>query len=369
MHSPESPTRGSGAAVAVAGLTVRRGNAVVLDRLNLEVPAGTVTAILGASGSGKSTLLRAVCGLLPPDEGTISLDGRDVSGLPTHRRQVAMVFQDDQLFDHLDVYGNVDYGLRRARWSRADRAARVHEILTLVGLADLARRRVSEVSGGEAKRVALARALAPQPRVLMADEPLSGLDRALHHRLLRDIATVLADHGTTTIWVTHDPDEANTIANTVRRLGPTGSLVHIGDLSPSDTHDLRRRVLRDGSPDADVAFAGDDDPSTTHRGVVDDVGRILAISSWYRRDHNDVPGGVQLRSMATEPDYQGTGLGAMLIDDGLHAASAHGAAYVWARARSTAEEFYTARGFTASGDTYIDETTQLPHRNVIMHLR
>lgn len=200
-------------------ITVRFGERIVLDRVGLSVADGEVLALLGPSGIGKSTLLRVVAGLLTPDGGSVWLDGEDVTDVPPHRRRVGLMFQDEQLFPHLDVAANVGFGPRMANWPAADVSARTEELLTLVGLQGFGTRRVGNLSGGEAKRVALARALAPRPRVLLLDEPLTGLDRELHDRLAADLAEVLRSTGTTAVLVTHDHDEAATIAHRTLSLG------------------------------------------------------------------------------------------------------------------------------------------------------
>jgi len=196
----------------VRDITVRFGERTVLDRVSLNVGEGEVVALLGPSGSGKSTLLRVVAGILPPDAGSVLVDGAPVDTLPPHRRRVGMVFQDEQLFPHFDVAGNVGFGLRMQGWSTADAARRVAELLDVVGLAGFAERRVQRLSGGEAKRVALARALAPRPAVLLLDEPLTGLDHELHERLVTDLGAVLRAAGTTALLVTHDRAEASALA-------------------------------------------------------------------------------------------------------------------------------------------------------------
>ena len=201
----------------VRDVTVRFGERAVLDRVSLSVADREVVALLGPSGSGKSTLLRVVAGLLVPDGGTVSVDGIDVTALPAHRRQVGLVFQDEQLFPHMTVAANVGFGLRMQGADRRQVAARVDELLALVGLPGFGDRAVGRLSGGEAKRVALARSLAPRPRVLLLDEPLTGLDRELHDRLTGDLADLLRATGTTALLVTHDHDEAEAIADRVVR--------------------------------------------------------------------------------------------------------------------------------------------------------
>ncbi len=197
----------------LAGISVRFGQRLVLDRVSVHVGRGEVVALLGESGSGKSTLLRVAAGLLTPDAGTVRIDGNDVTSLPTHRRNVGLVFQDEQLFPHLDVAGNIGFGLRMHGVDAATRRTRVDELLDLVGMPCTGGRRVDRLSGGEAKRVALARSMAPRPAVLLLDEPLTGLDRDLHDRLAGELARILRADGTTALLVTHDPQEAATIAD------------------------------------------------------------------------------------------------------------------------------------------------------------
>ena len=203
----------------VAEVRVAFGDDVVLDGVSLSVADAEIVALLGASGSGKSTLLRVIAGLVRPDGGTVRIAGIDMSDVPTHRRSVGMVFQDEQLFPHLSVGDNVGYGLKMQRMPTAERRARVDEFLEVVGLPGFARRDVDGLSGGEAKRVAVARSLAPHPKVLLLDEPLTGLDRELHDRLTTEVAEILRRVGTTAVWVTHDADEAAAVADRVVHLG------------------------------------------------------------------------------------------------------------------------------------------------------
>jgi thiamine transport system ATP-binding protein len=207
----------------VRDISVRFAQRVVLDGVSLAVGDGEVVALLGPSGSGKSTLLRVIAGLVVPDAGQVLIDGADVTEVPTHRRHVGMVFQDDQLFPHLTVAGNVGFGLRMQGADRATTRRRVDEMLAVVGLDHLADRAVGRLSGGEAKRVALARSLAPDPRVLLLDEPLTGLDRELHDQLQDDLAGLLRSGGVTALLVTHDPDEAAAVAHRVVWLADLGT--------------------------------------------------------------------------------------------------------------------------------------------------
>ncbi|MEZ5296482.1 MAG: ABC transporter ATP-binding protein [Ilumatobacteraceae bacterium] len=202
----------------VADVRVAFGETVVLDGVDLSVAAGEIVALLGPSGSGKSTLLRVVAGLVIPDAGTVRIDGIEVGRLPTHRRQVGMVFQDEQLFPHLSVGDNIVYGLKMHRVPADERRRRVGALLDLVGLSGFEHRSVGDLSGGEAKRVAVARSLAPEPKVLLLDEPLTGLDRELHDRLSVEVAALLRRVGTTAVWVTHDAEEATTVADRIVRL-------------------------------------------------------------------------------------------------------------------------------------------------------
>jgi thiamine transport system ATP-binding protein len=202
----------------VVDVTVTFGARAVLDHVAFTVEPGEVVALLGPSGSGKSTMLRVIAGLVAVESGRVFVDGHDVTATPTHRRGVGMVFQDEQLFTHLDVAANVAFGLRVRGDDRAAQVARSEELLALVGLTGFDRRSVVDLSGGEAKRVALARTLAPSPRVLLLDEPLTGLDRELHDRLVVDLRDILRAEETTSVLVTHDVDEAEAIADRTIRL-------------------------------------------------------------------------------------------------------------------------------------------------------
>jgi iron(III) transport system ATP-binding protein len=201
------------AAALLSGATRRYGPVVAVDGVDLELRPGEMLAVLGPSGCGKTTLFRLIAGLEAPDAGTIEIGGRRVAGpgasVPPERRRVGMVFQDHALFPHLTVAGNVAYGLRRD----PDRAVRVAELLELVGLGADARHMPHELSGGMAQRVAVARALAPRPEVILLDEPFSSLDTALRTQLRGDVREILRAAGASAILVTHDQDEALTLGD------------------------------------------------------------------------------------------------------------------------------------------------------------
>lgn len=195
------------------GVSVAFDATVAVDAVDLGVEDGHVLAVLGPSGCGKSTLLRAVAGLEPLSSGRIAWDGADLTGVPTHRRGFALMFQDGQLFDHLTVARNVGYARRLQGASRAAVRAEVDDLLELVGLGGYADRLPRTLSGGERQRVALARSLAARPRLLLLDEPLSALDAGLRGRLAADLRQILTQAGTTALLVTHDQDEAFAIAD------------------------------------------------------------------------------------------------------------------------------------------------------------
>lgn len=217
-----------GAALALEDVTVSYPDGTApVSGVELTLAPGEIVALLGASGSGKSTLLRGIAGLEHVSAGRILLDGEDVTAVPAHRRGVGMVFQDGQLFPHRSVARNVAYGPESAKVPRAERAARVGEMLELVDLAAFGDRPVQTLSGGQAQRVALARSLAPSPRVMLLDEPLSALDRDLRERLAAQIRQILKATGTTAVHVTHDREEASTLADRVVRLHDDGSLTQV----------------------------------------------------------------------------------------------------------------------------------------------
>ena len=197
----------------VVDLTVKRGTRRVLDGVSLSVQPGERLAVHGPSGCGKTTLLYAIAGLVDIERGAIRISDRDVTTTPAHQRDIGLVFQDNQLFPHFDVADNVSYSLRVRGTAKRERRNVAEEWLSRFGLTGLAHRRVTELSGGEAKRVALARTMAGQPRVVLLDEPLTGLDDHLHEQLLADIRSVFDRLGTTVVHVTHDRAEGSALCH------------------------------------------------------------------------------------------------------------------------------------------------------------
>ena len=201
--------------LSVRDVHLHYGATLALGGVSLEVPEGEIFAVIGPSGCGKTSLLRVIGGLERAESGEVWLDGARLDGTPAHRRGIGLMFQELALFPHLDVESNVAFGLRMQGRSGSARAARVAEMLALVGLSGYGGRKVHELSGGERQRVALARSLAPRPRLLMLDEPVGALDRALREELLSELAVILRSQGLTGIYVTHDQEEAFALADRV----------------------------------------------------------------------------------------------------------------------------------------------------------
>ncbi len=225
--------------LTVRDAVVRYGPVTAVDAVSFDLRQGEIVALLGGSGSGKSSLLRAVAGLEPLVSGTVSWDGTDLAGVPVHKRGFGLMFQDGQLFPHLDVAANVGYGLFRL--SKAQRRGRVEELLRLVGLEGYGSRPITALSGGQAQRVALARSLAPEPRLLLLDEPLAALDRGLRERMVGVLGEILRATGTAALYVTHDQDEAFAIADRVALLG-AGRLLQLSSPDELWRHPATREV-------------------------------------------------------------------------------------------------------------------------------
>jgi sulfate transport system ATP-binding protein len=225
---------GGRVSIHVASISKRFGEAVALDDVSLEVPSGSLTALLGPSGGGKSTLLRIIAGLDTPDAGTVRIEGEDLTGAPARQRGVGFCFQHYAPFRHLTVRRNIAFGLEIRHRPKAEVKARVDELLDLVGLAHLAERYPSQLSGGQRQRMALARALAIEPKVLLLDEPFGALDAQVRTQLrlwLRDLHDTLH---VTTVLVTHDQEEAMEVADRLAIINH-GRLEQVG--TPSDMYD------------------------------------------------------------------------------------------------------------------------------------
>lgn len=210
------------------------GDVVAVDGVSLDVPAGEFLTLLGPSGCGKTTTLRMIAGFESATHGNIILGDRDITHLPPQQRGIGMVFQNYALFPHLDVFENVAFGLRAGSTARAAIAKRVDSALELVGLADLAKRRVQDLSGGQQQRVAVARAIAPEPRLLLLDEPLSNLDATMREHTRIELRALLKRLGMTAIFVTHDQEEAFALSDRIavmhagqlQQVGPPEQLYH-----------------------------------------------------------------------------------------------------------------------------------------------
>lgn len=224
----------------VDAIDVRIDGKPILNQASLSVGDGEIVAVLGPSGSGKTTLLRAIAGLAELSSGDIRYDHDSILGIPTHLRGFGLMFQGYALFPHMDVAANVGFGLTTT--DRPDRAATVDEALAWVGLSGFGARPIDSLSGGERQRVALARTLAPRPRLLMLDEPLGALDRNLRQRLVEDTRQILVERGATAIVVTHDRDEAVTLSDRLA-LMREGMILQSGSLDEILADPVDRWVL------------------------------------------------------------------------------------------------------------------------------
>jgi putative spermidine/putrescine transport system ATP-binding protein len=233
---PNAPTQPP--AVRLAGLTKRYGNVVAVDNLDLTVGKGELVAVLGSSGSGKTTLLRMIAGFESVSEGSIELFGRDVSRLSPADREIGMVFQNYALMPHLTVRRNIEYGLRMRGWARADRHQRVQEMMERMRLGKLGDRLPRQLSGGQQQRVAIARALAYSPKLLLMDEPMGALDKALKGELMAEVRRVHREFSTTIFYVTHDREEALTLADRVALMAEA----HLVDCAPVEDMYLEPRT-------------------------------------------------------------------------------------------------------------------------------
>ena len=204
----------------VSKLSVSYAGAPIISDLSFEVPTATTLAITGPSGVGKSTVLQAICGLVRIAEGAIFIDDRDITQLPTHKRGIGMVTQSNDLFPHLTVSQNIAFGLRMRGTSPRETSDRVEELLELVGLPNFSLREIQTLSRGESRRIALARSLAPSPRILLLDEPFNGLDDEIRDALMHQVKSILQSSSMTSVLVTHDHSEADFLSSSSLALVP-----------------------------------------------------------------------------------------------------------------------------------------------------
>jgi len=270
-------------------ISVRFGAVSALDDLSLTIEKGQIMVVLGPSGCGKSTLLRVLAGLQPPDEGTVWIDGLDATDRAPHRRGIGVMFQAPTLFPHRTVAQNIEFGLRMVGLDRPGRAARVAEMLDLVGLPDFGDRTVENLSGGEAQRVALARSLAPEPALLLLDEPLAALDRSLRDRLVAELPAMLRATGTTAVHVTHDHDEAFAIADRVAVV-ERGRLLRVAPPERLFADPQTEAVARFLGHVNIVGEGGSRRVIRRDAATIDEEGelRVTVVESRFRGDHHDV---------------------------------------------------------------------------------
>src|ERR1700759_1153774 len=224
--------------IIIENLSKSFGGFVALDRIGLTIGTGELFFLLGPSGCGKTTLLRHIAGFHQPDQGRILFDGKDVTRIPPHLRNTGMVFQNYALWPHLTVEKNVAFGLEERKRPRAEIDQRVIEALRAVRLEDLSRRKIHELSGGQQQRVALARALVVRPSCLLLDEPLSNLDSKLRLEMRQEIRRICREFQLTSVYVTHDQQEALSIADRIAILN-AGKLLQVGitaQIPPRPTH-------------------------------------------------------------------------------------------------------------------------------------
>jgi iron(III) transport system ATP-binding protein len=222
------------AELSIEGVRLSYGDHRVLDDITLQIRPGEFFALLGPSGCGKTTLLRLIAGFARAEAGRVAINGEDISGLPPWKRDVGLVFQSYALWPHMTVAKNVAFGLQERRVAKAEVSRRVEAALKLVGLSDLAGRRPSQLSGGQQQRVALARTIAVEPKILLLDEPLSNLDAKLRIQVRRELRELQQRLGLTTILVTHDQEEANTICDRVAVMN-AGVVQQVG--APTDIYE------------------------------------------------------------------------------------------------------------------------------------
>src|ERR1700678_1012953 len=312
-------------AIVVRGANKRYGDFAALDNVDFEVPAGSLTALLGPSGSGKSTLLRAIAGLDQPDTGTITINGRDVTGVPPQRRGIGFVFQHYAAFKHLTVRDNVAFGLKIRRRPKAEIAEKVDNLLEVVGLSGYQSRYPSQLSGGQRQRMALARALAVDPQVLLLDEPFGALDAKVREDLRAWLRRLHDEVHVTTVLVTHDQAEALDVADRIAVLNK-GRIEQVG--SPTEVYDspanpfvmsflgavstlngalVRPHDIRVGR-NPDMAVAGGDGTAESVGVVRAVVDRVVALGFEVRVELTSAANGAPFTAQITRGDAEALGL-------------------------------------------------------------
>jgi sulfate/thiosulfate transport system ATP-binding protein len=312
-------------AIVVRGANKRYGDFVALDNVDFDVPAGSLTALLGPSGSGKSTLLRAIAGLDEPDSGTITIDGRDVTRLPPQRRGIGFVFQHYAAFKHLTVRDNVAFGLKIRRRPKAEINEKVDNLLEVVGLSGFQTRYPSQLSGGQRQRMALARALAVDPQVLLLDEPFGALDAKVREDLRAWLRRLHDEVHVTTVLVTHDQAEALDVADRIAvlregRIEQVGSptavydapanpfvMSFLGAVSTLNGNLVRPHDIRVGrSPDMKIAA---DDGTGESTGVVRaTIDRVVMLGFEVRVELTSAATGGPFTAQITRGDAEALGL-------------------------------------------------------------
>src|SRR5688500_12847196 len=269
------PGQDSGAPAAdvrLASVTKLFDDVAAVDDVSLEIPRGSFFALLGPSGCGKTTTLRMIGGFEDPSEGRILLGDHDVTGLPSYKRDVNTVFQSYALFPHLDVFENVAFGLKRRKVAKAEIAKRAHEMLALVALGGLERRKPRQLSGGQQQRVALARALVNHPRVLLLDEPLGALDLKLRKQMQLELKRIQHEVGITFVHVTHDQEEAMTMADQIAVMN-AGKIEQLG--TPTELYETPKTAFVAGFLGVSNLIAGE----VEQGAVVTSAGIRLQVAS------------------------------------------------------------------------------------------
>jgi sulfate/thiosulfate transport system ATP-binding protein len=314
-----------GNAIVVRGANKRYGDFVALDNVDFEVPDGSLTALLGPSGSGKSTLLRAIAGLDQPDTGTITIDDRDVTGVPPQRRGIGFVFQHYAAFKHLTVRDNVAFGLKIRKRPKAEIAEKVDNLLEVVGLSGFQTRYPSQLSGGQRQRMALARALAVDPKVLLLDEPFGALDAKVREDLRAWLRRLHDEVHVTTVLVTHDQAEALDVADRIAvlkagRIEQVGSpravydtpvnpfvMSFLGAVSTLNGALVRPHDIRIGR-NPDMHFAGDEGTAASAAVVRATIDRVVMLGFEVRVELTNAATGGPFIAQITRGDAEALGL-------------------------------------------------------------